>query len=58
MKIYADNAATTKLSKPVIDEMLYYMENVNGNPSSLYEIGQKAKDALEKYGDNYSINYR
>lgn len=47
MKIYADNAATTKLSKSVIDEMLYYMENVNGNPSSLYEIGQKAKDALE-----------
>lgn len=47
MNIYADNAATTKLSKSVIDEMLYYMENVNGNPSSLYEIGQKAKDALE-----------
>ncbi len=47
MNIYADNAATTKLSKSVINEMVYYMENVNGNPSSLYETGQKAKEALE-----------
>ena len=40
MKVYADNAATTKMSKTAIDAMLPYMENVFGNPSSLYTIGQ------------------
>lgn len=48
MKIYADNAATTKMSKQVIDAMIPYMEEIYGNPSSLYEIGQKAKEALEE----------
>lgn len=48
MKIYADNAATTKMSKTAIDTALYYMENVFGNPSSLYTTGQKAKEELEK----------
>ncbi len=48
MKIYADNAATTKMSKTAIDTALYYMENVFGNPSSLYAMGQKAKEELEK----------
>lgn len=48
MKIYADNAATTKMSKQAIDAMLPYMEEIYGNPSSLYEIGQKAKEALEE----------
>lgn len=47
MKIYADNAATTKMKKQVIQEMVHYMEMVYGNPSSLYEIGQKAKEAIE-----------
>lgn len=47
MKIYADNAATTKMSRKAIDTMLPYMEEVYGNPSSLYEIGQQAKAALE-----------
>lgn len=47
MRIYADNAATTKMSKTAINAMLPYMEEVYGNPSSLYEIGQKAKEALE-----------
>ena len=46
--IYADNAATTKISKAVIAEMLPYMENVYGNPSSLYSFGQEAKEALEE----------
>ncbi len=45
--IYADNAATTKMSRTAIDAMLPYMEEVWGNPSSLYEHGQKAKEALE-----------
>lgn len=47
MKIYADNAATTKMSENAINAMIPYMKEVYGNPSSLYEIGQKAKEALE-----------
>lgn len=48
MKIYADNAATTKMSRTAIDAMIPYMENVYGNPSSLYTIGQEAKEALDQ----------
>ena len=48
MKIYADNAATTKMSPASIEAMLHCMENEFGNPSSLYTIGQTAKEALEK----------
>ena len=47
MKIYADNAATTEMSKTALDTMVYYLTNVYGNPSSLYTIGQKAKEELE-----------
>lgn len=47
MKIYADNAATTKMSDNAINAMIPYMKEVYGNPSSLYEIGQKAKESLE-----------
>lgn len=46
MKVYADNAATTKMSKTAIDAMLPYMENIFGNPSSLYTIGQVAVEAV------------
>ncbi|MCC8090371.1 MAG: IscS subfamily cysteine desulfurase [Oscillospiraceae bacterium] len=46
MKIYADNAATTKMSRRAIDAMLPYMEDCFGNPSSLYTIGQQANEAL------------
>ncbi len=48
MNIYADNAATTKMSRVAIDTMTEYMEKTFGNPSSLYTIGQKAKEALEE----------
>ena len=48
MKIYADNAATTKMSQTAIDTMLDCMQNVYGNPSSLYTLGQKAKERLEE----------
>ncbi len=47
MKIYADNAATTKMSKTALAAMLPYLEDCYGNPSSLYSIGQQAKEALE-----------
>ena len=45
--IYADNAATTKMSRTAIEAMLPYMDNIYGNPSSLYSFGQQAKEALE-----------
>ncbi len=48
MKIYADNAATTKMSKTAIAAMMPYIEEFYGNPSSLYEEGQRAKEAIEK----------
>ena len=48
MRIYADNAATTKMSRASIDAMLKCMEEEYGNPSSLYSIGQEAKDILEQ----------
>lgn len=47
MNIYADNAATTKMSENAINTMLFHMREVYGNPSSLYGVGQKAKEALE-----------
>ena len=47
MKVYADNAATTQMSKTAINAMLPYFDNIYGNPSSLYTIGQEAKEALE-----------
>jgi cysteine desulfurase len=48
MNIYADNAATTKMSRTAIDAMIPYLEEGYGNASSLYSIGQKAKEALEE----------
>ncbi len=48
MKIYADNAATTKLGRAALEAMLPVMEEEYGNPSSLYELGQRAKEILEK----------
>ena len=47
MKIYADNAATTKMSGTALEAMLPYMTEHFGNPSSLYTIGQEAKEGLE-----------
>lgn len=46
MTIYADNAATTKMSRKAIDAMLPYMDVIYGNPSSLHTVGQKANEAL------------
>lgn len=44
--VYADNAATTKMSPVSLEAMLPYMESFFGNPSSLHSAGQKAKEAL------------
>lgn len=48
MNIYADNAATTKMSEAAITAMTNCMRNIYGNPSSLYRVGQKAKETLEE----------
>ena len=45
--IYADNAATTKMSEKAISTFVAMANETYGNPSSLYTIGQKAKEALE-----------
>jgi len=47
MQVYADNAATTKLSKTALEAMLPYFDRIYGNPSSLHSVGQEAKEALE-----------
>lgn len=44
--IYADNAATTKMSQAAMDAMIPCMNDFWGNPSSLYEFGQKATEVL------------
>ncbi len=46
--IYADNAATTKMSEAAVNTMISLIGDTYGNPSSLYAFGQKAKEALEK----------
>lgn len=45
--IYLDNAATTPLLDEVLDEMLPYMKENYGNPSSLHKLGRQANNALE-----------
>ncbi|MBR3462636.1 MAG: cysteine desulfurase [Clostridiales bacterium] len=46
--IYADNAATTKMSEKAVETMISLISTTYGNPSSLYEFGQKAKEVLEQ----------
>lgn len=46
MQIYADNAATTRMSQTAIQAMLPYFDTVYGNPSSLHSAGQRANEAL------------
>jgi len=47
MRVYADNAATTAMSRTAIEAMLPYFDNIYGNPSSLHSVGQIAKEALD-----------
>jgi cysteine desulfurase len=49
--IYADNAATTRMSDAAIEAMTACMKETYGNPSSLYGVGQQAKEALESARD-------
>lgn len=45
--VYADNAATTKISDSVFDAMLPYLKDNYGNPSSIYSIGRESRKAIE-----------
>ena len=47
MQVYADNAATTKLSKTALDAMMPYLTDIYGNASSLYKIGQEAHHGVQ-----------
>ena len=47
MNIYADHAATTKMSRRAIEVMLPYMDQIYGNPSSLHSYGQRGAEALQ-----------
>ena len=47
LQVYADNAATTKMSAAAIQAMIPYFDSVYANPSSLHSAGQEAKEALE-----------
>ena len=48
MTVYADNAATTRMSRTALDAMLPAMEENYGNPSSLHSVGQRAAELLMK----------
>lgn len=48
MQVYADNAATTKMSRTALDAMMPCFEKFYGNPSSLHTFGQEAKEVLEQ----------
>ena len=54
--IYADNSATTAIAPVVLEKMMPYFTEIYGNPSSLYRIGGKAKEALEKARENIAKN--
>lgn len=48
LRMYLDNSATTKVSEEVLEEMLPYLKDEFGNPSTLYSIGRESKKALEE----------
>ena len=48
MKVYLDNAATTQIDSLVLEEMMPYLTEFYGNPSSIHSYGRKAKSAIEK----------
>ena len=50
-QIYLDNASTTPLKKEVLNAMMPYLTNEFGNPSSLYDLGQTASDAVQDSRD-------
>ncbi len=51
-KIYFDNNATTKIDKEVLDEMLPFLQEQYGNPSSIYSFGRDIKEEINKAREN------
>ena len=56
MRIYADNAATTKISKTSLRAMMPVMSEVYGNPSSLHSEGQAAQELLTEARERIAKN--
>lgn len=54
-EVYLDNAATTKLDEKVLEEMLPFLREKYGNPSSLHSKGQEAKNAIEESREKVSV---
>ena len=48
MKVYLDNAATTKVHPRVVEKMIPYLNDNYGNPSSIHSFGRKARVAIEE----------
>ena len=53
--IYCDNAATTKISDEVLEEMMPYLRENFGNPSSLYSLGYKNKKVIEQARERVAV---
>ena len=51
MQVYADNAATTKISETALRAMMPCFETYYGNPSSLHTVGQEAKEVMVRSVD-------
>ena len=56
MQVYADNAATTRMSDRAVQAMLPLLQENFGNPSSLHSVGQRAKEALENARDSIAAD--
>lgn len=56
MEIYLDNAATTKMDDRVFEEMLPYLKDKYGNPSSAYKIGRDNKEIIENARKEVALN--
>ena len=56
MQVYADNAATTRISPRALNAMMPYYETIYGNPSSLHSFGQQAKEGLENARERIAKN--
>lgn len=54
MQVYADNAATTKMSRAAIETQIRLMSTVYGNPSSLHTAGQQAAETLQKARETFA----
>lgn len=54
-RVYFDNSATTKIDEEVLKEMLPYLQNEYGNPSSIYSLGIEAKKAIESAREKVAL---